>query len=203
MSFQVNWPEFFDESLRQNLICKINEALANSAPEGGPLVVPMQCEDIGFGQQAPELAIGAVTEATADEVEFAAQFAYKGNAFITLATKVQANPMHSTQALQCNAQRVIGFVGANQRYVLPLRMTLTNWEVKGSVRVRVDVKSKKASITIESNPLHKFQITSNFDAIPSAGASLRKSVTAQIHEGISKGLLSRPLTFGAPASKTA
>ena len=85
-------------------------------------------------------------------------------------------------------------VASGKSYQLPLKMTLTNFHIKGTVHVAIHVEARMVSITLENDPIHHFQLTSNFDVIASAGQTLRDKVTQQIRAAITD-FVSKPQTF--------
>eukprot|EP00298_Acanthocystis_sp_HF-20_P003106 c13481_g2_i1.p1 GENE.c13481_g2_i1~~c13481_g2_i1.p1 ORF type:complete len:221 (+),score=64.02 c13481_g2_i1:165-827(+) len=195
MSFELNWPDLIDEELSSDLTNRLNEVLKFTADVNPALVKPVQCEQLSFGDK-PEFDMGVreVLDCDEKQIRFTFDFAYRGNASITLYTQIQANAATSTSSLSKRAHNIMGIVAADKRYELPLRITLSDWNIKGQIEVQIDLISEDASITLQSDPLHEFKLSSNFDIITTAGDTVRQMVTSQVKDGIAQ-LLSVPQSF--------
>eukprot|EP00300_Choanocystis_sp_HF-7_P028203 c33634_g1_i1.p1 GENE.c33634_g1_i1~~c33634_g1_i1.p1 ORF type:complete len:207 (+),score=47.20 c33634_g1_i1:39-659(+) len=200
MATDITWSGLFNRNLEEEIRAKVTAALKSSAENSPILLEDLVCDAVQFGDAIPELSFGEALDSDSTYLVFTFVISYKGNAAITLRTRIDANKVHDRSVLGSRRAAVFGSVAAHQGYELPLRITLTDWDLHGNLIIKIDLHTKEVQVTLEENPLHDFKLLSNFDVIAGAGNSVRDAVTTQIR-GAVDGLLSKPQTFrfgGAP-----
>ncbi|KAJ8108792.1 hypothetical protein OPT61_g7922 [Boeremia exigua] len=104
--------------------------------------------------------------------------AYTGDAFLTLKTKVQVNPLRthlSTKPDFASPQPLAAASGLT----IPLSITLSNFRLSGFV-ILVFSKQKGLTLVFRNDPLESLKVSSTFDSIPFVRDYLQKIIEGQL-----------------------
>ncbi|ANB14519.1 ERMES complex subunit MDM34 [Sugiyamaella lignohabitans] len=177
MSFKFNWNSFNDESFYTRAKKLLTDAL-NKSNKPPIIVDKIIVQDLSLGSEAPDLEILEIGDLADDRFRGIFKLTYSGNASITLATKVQANP------LNVYAQNAPGFcmpqfLGASSSLAMPLNLTLSDIVLSGII-ILVFSKAKGLTLVFRNDPLEKIKVSSTFDALPGIAKFLQVQIENQI-----------------------
>lgn len=103
---------------------------------------------------------------------------YTGDAYLTLKTRVQANPLNtylSTRPSFASPQPL----AANSSLTIPLQITLSDIRLSGFV-ILVFSKQKGITLVFRNDPLESLKVSSTFDSIPFVRDYLQKTIENQL-----------------------
>ncbi|ORZ36697.1 hypothetical protein BCR44DRAFT_101774, partial [Catenaria anguillulae PL171] len=188
MSFEFEWPRFsqaFYASAAQELTRALNKS------EKPPNIArDIVVTDLDLGTVAPDLEILEVVELSHDGGRFRGIFrlSYAGDAFITLQTAVQANPIVDGQPLSvgsafagAGALGMPAMVAANAPLIVPLQLKIAKLQLAGIASLVVD-KYKGITLAFKNDPLEKVTVSSTFDHM----ATIRRFLQSEIEKLLRK-----------------
>ncbi len=134
--------------------------------------------ELNLGSTPPELEILEVGDLAEDRFRGIFKMSYSGDAFLTLKTKVQANPLKtylSTKPDFASPQPL----AASSGLTIPLQITLSEIKLSGFV-ILVFSKQKGLTLVFRNDPLESLKVSSTFDSIPFVRDYLQKEIEGQL-----------------------
>ncbi|KAK9447049.1 uncharacterized protein V1518DRAFT_422083 [Limtongia smithiae] len=177
MSFQFSWPLSTEEDFYPKVKTLLTEAL-NKGTKPPIIVDTIHVSDLNFGTKPPELEIVEIGDLADDRFRGVFKMAYSGDAFITLRTLVEANPLNIYSHLTPSFTSP-GFLAANSSLKLPLTITLSEIRLSGIV-ILVFSKAKGATLVFRNDPLESIKISSTFDSIPPIARLIETQIENQL-----------------------
>ncbi|KAI9216652.1 hypothetical protein BC828DRAFT_338841, partial [Blastocladiella britannica] len=184
MSFVFEWPQFSQEfyaKAARELTAALNKSALppNIASE---IVV----SDLDLGTVAPDLEILELSELSMDRFRGIFGIKYAGDAFITLTTAVQANPLApDAPALSSTAAASMAgassMVAANLPLIVPLQLKISLLKLSGIASLVVD-RAKGITLAFKNDPLEAVRVSSTFDHV----SNIRKMLQRQIEDLLRK-----------------
>jgi len=175
MAFNFNWsPLIADTDRAKHMLT----AALNKSPKPPIIVDDIIVNELNLGTIPPELEILEVGDLAADRFRGIFKMSYQGDAFLTLKTKVQANPLHtylSTKSDFASPQPLAAASGLT----IPLQITLSDIRLSGFV-ILVFSRQKGITLVFRNDPLESLKVSSTFDAIPFVRNYLQKEIEAQL-----------------------
>lgn len=173
MSFTFKW-EHFDQ---EHIYSRAKELLTDALNKGQkpPIIVDrIDVQELSLGDIPPRLEILDIGDLGVDRFRGIFKLNYSGNASLTFATKIQANPLNIV------TQNAPGFsfpkvVGAANPFPIPLMLTLSDIRMSGII-ILVYSKAKGLTLVFRNDPLESIRVSSTFDALP----GIAKFVQVQI-----------------------
>ncbi|KAH7062259.1 mitochondrial distribution and morphology protein 34 [Macrophomina phaseolina] len=166
MAFNFNWsPLIADTSRAREMLT----AALNKSPKP-PIIV----DDI----IVTELNLGAIGDLAEDRFRGIFKMTYSGDAFLTLKTRVQANPLNtylSTKPSFASPQPLAAADGLT----IPLQITLSDIRLSGFV-ILVFSRHKGLTLVFRNDPLESLKVSSTFDSIPFVRDYLQKEIEKQL-----------------------
>jgi distribution and morphology protein 34 len=177
MSFKFNWNSFNDENFYSRAKNLLTDAL-NKSNKPDIIVDKIVVQDLSLGDVAPNLEILEIGDLADDRFRGIFKLNYSGNGSITLATKIQANPLnvYTQNSPQFSLPR---FVGASSSLAMPLNLTLSQIEMSGII-ILVFSKAKGLTLVFRNDPLESIKVSSTFDALPGIARFLQVQIENQI-----------------------
>ncbi|EWC46353.1 hypothetical protein DRE_04524 [Drechslerella stenobrocha 248] len=178
MAFNFNWhpltadPEFYSRA--KDLLT----AALNKSPKPPIIVADILVTELNLGTTPPDLEILEIGDLADDRFRGIFKMEYSGDAFLTLQTKVQANPLNtylSTTPSFTSPQPL----AASSPLTIPLQITLSNFRLSGFV-ILVFSKAKGITLVFRNDPLESLVVSSTFDSIPFIKDYLQKEIEKQL-----------------------
>lgn len=150
----------------------------NKSPKPPIIVDDIIVTELNLGTTPPELEILEIGDLAEDRFRGIFKMSYAGDAFLTLKTKVQANPLKtylSTKPDFASPQPL----AASSGLTIPLQITLSNIRLSGFV-ILVFSKQKGLTLVFRNDPLESLKVSSTFDSIPFVRDYLQKEIEGQL-----------------------
>ena len=175
MAFNFNWSPLIADTSRAREM--LTSAL-NKSPKPPIIVDDIVVTELNLGSTPPELEILEIGDLAEDRFRGIFKLSYAGDAFLTLRTKVQANPLNtylSAKAAFASPQPL----AAASSLTIPLQITLSNIRLSGFV-ILVFSKQKGITVVFRNDPLESLKVSSTFDSIPFVRDYLQKEIEGQL-----------------------
>lgn len=150
----------------------------NKSPKPPIIVDDIIVTELNLGTTPPELEILEIGDLAEDRFRGIFKMSYAGDAFLTLKTKVQANPLKtylSNKPDFASPQPL----AASSGLTIPLQITLSNIRLSGFV-ILVFSKQKGLTLVFRNDPLDSLKVSSTFDSIPFVRDYLQKEIEGQL-----------------------
>lgn len=175
MAFNFNWsPLMADTSRARDMLT----TALNKSPKPPIIVDDIIVTELNLGTTPPELEILEIGDLAEDRFRGIFKMSYTGDAFLTLKTKVQANPLKtylSNKPDFASPQPL----AASSGLTIPLQITLSNIRLSGFV-ILVFSKQKGLTLVFRNDPLESLKVSSTFDSIPFVRDYLQKEIEGQL-----------------------
>lgn len=150
----------------------------NKSPKPPIIVDDIIVTELNLGTTPPELEILEIGDLAEDRFRGIFKMSYAGDAFLTLKTKVQANPLKtylSNKPDFASPQPL----AASSGLTIPLQITLSDIKLSGFV-ILVFSKQKGLTLVFRNDPLESLKVSSTFDSIPFVRDYLQKEIEGQL-----------------------
>lgn len=150
----------------------------NKGPKPPIIVDDITVTELNLGSTPPELEILEIGDLAEDRFRGIFKMTYSGDAFLTLKTKVQANPLNtylSTKPDFASPEPLAASAGLT----IPLQITLSDIRLSGFV-ILVFSKQKGVTLVFRNDPLESLKVSSTFDSIPFIKNYLQKEIEGQL-----------------------
>ncbi|KAF1973769.1 hypothetical protein BU23DRAFT_553774 [Bimuria novae-zelandiae CBS 107.79] len=175
MAFNFNWsPLIADTSRARDMLT----TALNKGPKPPIIVDDITVTELNLGSTPPELEILEIGDLAEDRFRGIFKMTYTGDAFLTLKTKVQANPLNtylSTKPDFASPEPLAASAGLT----IPLQITLSDIRLSGFV-ILVFSKQKGVTLVFRNDPLESLKVSSTFDSIPFIKNYLQKVIEEQL-----------------------
>ncbi|KAJ5899767.1 hypothetical protein N7495_004511 [Penicillium taxi] len=178
MAFNFNWsPLMADASFYTRAQELLTDAL-NKSPKPPIIVDDIIVTELNLGSMPPDLEILEIGDLAEDRFRGIFKMSYSGDAFLTLKTRVQANPLN-TYLITRPAFASPKPLAAATPLTIPLQITLSDFKLSGFV-ILVFSKQKGITVVFRNDPLESLKVSSTFDSIPFVRDFLQKAIEAQL-----------------------
>ncbi|KAI4736887.1 hypothetical protein E4T50_12605 [Aureobasidium sp. EXF-12298] len=175
MAFNFNWsPLIGDTSRARDMLT----AALNKSPKPPIIVDDIIVNELNLGSVPPELEILEIGDLAEDRFRGIFKMSYTGDAYLTLKTRVQANPLNtslSTKPAFASPQPLAAASGLT----IPIQITLSDIRLSGFV-ILVFSRQKGITLVFRNDPLESLKVSSTFDSIPFVRNYLQKEIEAQL-----------------------
>lgn len=179
MAFNFNWsPLSTDAGFLPRAQELLTNALNRADPKPAIIVDDIIVNELNLGDVPPELEILEIGDLAEDRFRGTFKMMYKGNAYLTLKTKVQANPLNTylrTRSAFASPQPLAADTGLT----IPLQITLSEFRLSGFI-ILVFSRQKGLTLVFRNDPLESLRVSSTFDAIPFVANFLQKEIENQL-----------------------
>lgn len=175
MAFNFNWSPLIADTER---VRDMLTSALNKSPKPPIIVDDIIVNELNLGSTPPELEILEIGDLAEDRFRGIFKMSYTGDAYLTLKTRVQANPLNtylSTKPSFASPQPL----AASSSLTIPIQITLSDIRLSGFV-ILVFSKSKGITIVFRNDPLEKLKVSSTFDSIPFVRDYLQKTIENQL-----------------------
>ncbi|KAI0128665.1 hypothetical protein BJ170DRAFT_580102 [Xylariales sp. AK1849] len=178
MAFNFNWsPLAADEDFYQRARDLLTTAL-NKSPKPPIIVDDILVTEFNLGSVPPELEILEIGDLAEDRFRGIFKMCYSGDAFLTLKTRVQANPLNtylSAKPSFTSPQPLAAAAGLT----IPLSITLSEIKLSAFV-ILVFSKQKGLTLVFRNDPLESIKVSSTFDSIQFVRDYLQRTIEGQL-----------------------
>ncbi|KAF2725290.1 hypothetical protein K431DRAFT_281238 [Polychaeton citri CBS 116435] len=175
MAFNFNWSPLIADTERARDM--LTTAL-NKSPKPPIIVDDIIVHELNLGSTPPELEILEIGDLAEDRFKGIFKMRYNGDAYLTLKTRVQANPLNtylSTKPGFASPETV----AASSGLTIPLQITLSEIRLNGFV-ILVFSKQKGITTVFRNDPLEGLKVSSTFDSIPFVRDYLQRTIESQL-----------------------
>lgn len=175
MAFNFNWSPLIADTYR---VREMLTTALNKSPRPPIIVDDIVVNELNLGETPPDLEILEIGDLAEDRFRGIFKMAYSGDAFLTLKTRVQANPLNtylSTKPEFTSPQPLAAASGLT----IPLQITLSEFRLSGFV-ILVFSRQKGLTIVFRNDPLESLKVSSTFDSIPFVRDYLQRTIEEQL-----------------------
>ena len=178
MAFNFNWsPLTADSSFYSRARELLTNAL-NKSPKPPIIVDDIIVNELNLGSTPPDLDILEIGDLAEDRFRGIFKMCYSGDAFLTLKTRVQANPLN-TYLLTRPGFASPQPLAAASSLTIPLQITLSEIRLSAFI-ILVFSKQKGITLVFRNDPLESLKVSSTFDSIPFVRDYLQKEIEGQL-----------------------
>ncbi|KAH0421581.1 mitochondrial distribution and morphology protein 34 [Colletotrichum camelliae] len=178
MAFNFNWsPLTADAEFYQRAREMLTTAL-NKSPKPPIIVDDILVTEFNLGSVPPELEILEIGDIAEDRFRGIFKMCYSGDAFLTLKTRVQANPLNtylSSKPSFTSPQPLAAASGLT----IPLSITLSEIKLSAFI-ILVFSRTKGLTLVFRNDPLESLKVSSTFDSIQFVRDYLQRTIEAQL-----------------------
>ncbi|OJJ44110.1 hypothetical protein ASPZODRAFT_833769 [Penicilliopsis zonata CBS 506.65] len=178
MAFNFNWSPLMADAGFYTRAQDLLTAALNKSPKPPIIVDDIIVTELNLGSIPPELEILEIGDLAEDRFRGIFKMSYTGDAFLTLKTRVQANPLN-TYLLTRPAFASPQPLAAATPLTIPLQITLSDFKLSGFV-ILVFSKQKGITVVFRNDPLESLKVSSTFDSIPFVRDFLQREIEAQL-----------------------
>ncbi|KAK2813340.1 ERMES complex subunit [Emmonsiellopsis sp. PD_5] len=178
MAFNFNWSPLMADAGFYTRAQDLLTAALNKSPKPPIIVDDIVVTELNLGSNPPELEILEIGDLAEDRFRGIFKMSYAGDAFLTLKTCVQANPLNTyllTRPAFTSPQPLAAATGLT----IPLQITLSDIKLSGFV-ILVFSKQKGITVVFRNDPLESLKVSSTFDSIPFVRDYLQKEIEGQL-----------------------
>ncbi|KAI0408552.1 mitochondrial distribution and morphology protein 34 [Xylaria palmicola] len=178
MAFNFNWsPLAADAEFYKRAQELLTNAL-NKSPKPPIIVDDILVTEFNLGSVPPDLEILEIGDLAEDRFRGIFKMCYSGDAFLTLRTRVQANPLNtylSAKPTFTSPQPLAASAGLT----IPLSITLSEIKLSAFI-ILVFSKQKGLTLVFRNDPLESLKVSSTFDSIQFVRDYLQKTIEDQL-----------------------
>ncbi|KAG0634495.1 hypothetical protein HOY80DRAFT_928670 [Tuber brumale] len=182
MAFNFNWTPLTTSNTSSSAFYSHAKSLLTAAlnkSQKPPIIVDdIFVEELNLGQSAPELEILEIGDLAEDRFRGIFRLGYDGDAFLTLRTKVQANPLNTYLSTTPSYTSPMP-LAASSPLTIPLQITLSQFRLSGFI-ILVFSKAKGITLVFRNDPLESLKVSSTFDTIPFIKDYLQEEIERQV-----------------------
>ncbi|KAH7170426.1 hypothetical protein EDB81DRAFT_163680 [Dactylonectria macrodidyma] len=178
MAFNFNWsPLTADAEFYRRARDLLTKAL-NKSPKPPIIVDDILVSEFNLGTVPPDLEILEIGDLAEDRFRGIFKMSYTGDAFLTLKTRVQANPLNTyldSKPTFTSPQPLAAASGLT----IPLSITLSEIKLSAFI-ILVFSRQKGLTIVFRNDPLESLKVSSTFDSIQFVRDYLQRTIEQQL-----------------------
>lgn len=178
MAFNFNWSPLAADASFYTRAQELLTAALNKSPKPPIIVDDILVNELNLGSVPPDLEILEIGDLAEDRFRGIFKMCYSGDAFLTLKTRVQANPLNtylSTRPSFTSPQPLAAASGLT----IPLQITLSEIRLSAFI-ILVFSRQKGLTLVFRNDPLESLKVSSTFDSIPFVREYLQKEIEGQL-----------------------
>ncbi|ROV88259.1 hypothetical protein VSDG_09026 [Cytospora chrysosperma] len=180
MAFNFNWsPLTADEDFYERARDLLTTAL-NKSPKPPIIVDDILVTELNLGSVPPDLEILEIGDLAEDRFRGIFKMCYSGDAFLTLKTRVQANPLNTYLHSKPDFTSPQPLAAASG-LTIPLSLTLSDIKLSAFI-ILVFSKQKGLTIVFRNDPLESLKVSSTFDSIQFVRDYLQKTIEGKLRD---------------------
>ncbi|KAI1460712.1 hypothetical protein F4805DRAFT_416804 [Annulohypoxylon moriforme] len=178
MAFNFNWsPLTADAEFYKRAQELLTNAL-NKSPKPPIIVDDILVTEFNLGSVPPDLEILEIGDLAEDRFRGIFKMCYSGDAFLTLKTRVQANPLNTYLSAKPSFTSPQPLAAAAS-LTIPLSITLSEIKLSAFI-ILVFSKQKGLTIVFRNDPLESLKVSSTFDSIQFVRDYLQRTIEGQL-----------------------
>ncbi|OTA93293.1 hypothetical protein M434DRAFT_73311 [Hypoxylon sp. CO27-5] len=178
MAFNFNWsPLTADAEFYKRAQELLTNAL-NKSPKPPIIVDDILVTEFNLGSVPPELEILEIGDLAEDRFRGIFKMCYSGDAFLTLRTRVQANPLNTYLSAKPSFTSPQPLAAAAS-LTIPLSITLSEIKLSAFI-ILVFSKQKGLTLVFRNDPLESLKVSSTFDSIQFVRDYLQRTIEGQL-----------------------
>ncbi|WPH03229.1 Hypothetical protein R9X50_00610600 [Acrodontium crateriforme] len=175
MAFNFNWSPLIADTDR---VRDMLTSSLNKSPKPPIIVDDILVNELNLGSTPPELEILEIGDLAEDRFRGIFKMSYTGDAYLTLKTRVQANPLNTYLSTKPSFTSPMP-LAASSGLTIPLQITLSDIRLSGFV-ILVFSKQKGITLVFRNDPLESLKVSSTFDSIPFIKDYLQRTIESQL-----------------------
>lgn len=175
MAFHFNWSPLIADTDR---VRHMLTSSLNKSPKPPIIVDDIIVNELNLGSNPPSLEILEIGDLAEDRFRGIFKVKYEGDAYLTLRTKVQANPLNTFLSTKPSFTSPSP-LAAGSGLTIPLQITLSDIRLSGFV-ILVFSKQKGITLVFRNDPLESLKVSSTFDSIPFVRDYLQRTIEGQL-----------------------
>ncbi|KAL8992598.1 MAG: hypothetical protein Q9169_006975 [Polycauliona sp. 2 TL-2023] len=178
MAFNFNWSPLTADASFYTRAQELLTTALNKYPKPPIIVDDIIVNELNLGSVPPDLEILEIGDLAEDRFRGIFKMSYTGDAYLTLKTRVQANPLNtylSTRPSFTSPQPL----AASSGLTIPLQITLSEIKLSAFI-ILVFSRQKGLTLVFRNDPLESLKVSSTFDAIPFVRDYLQKEIQGQL-----------------------
>ncbi|OIW33599.1 hypothetical protein CONLIGDRAFT_652139 [Coniochaeta ligniaria NRRL 30616] len=180
MAFNFNWsPLTADEKFYEKARDLLTTAL-NKSPKPPIIVDDILVTEFNLGSVPPELEILEIGDIAEDRFRGIFKMCYSGDAFLTLKTRVQANPLNTSLCSKPDFTSPQPLAAASG-LTIPLQITLSEIKLSAFI-ILVFSKQKGLTLVFRNDPLESLKVSSTFDSIQFVRDYLQRTIEGKLRD---------------------
>ncbi|KAI8949973.1 mitochondrial distribution and morphology protein 34 [Xylaria longipes] len=178
MAFNFNWsPLAADAEFYKRAQELLTNAL-NKYPKPPIIVDDILVTELNLGSVPPDLEILEIGDLAEDRFRGIFKMCYSGDAFLTLRTRVQANPLNTYLSAKPTFTSPKP-LAASAGLTIPLSITLSEIKLSAFI-ILVFSKQKGLTLVFRNDPLESLKVSSTFDSIQFVRDYLQRTIEGQL-----------------------
>ncbi|KAK3302208.1 uncharacterized protein B0T15DRAFT_296360 [Chaetomium strumarium] len=180
MAFNFNWsPLTADAEFYKRARDLLTTAL-NKSPKPPIIVDDIIVTEFNLGSVPPDLEILEIGDLAEDRFRGIFKMCYSGDAFLTLKTRVQANPLNTYLSAKPGFTSPQPLAAASS-LTIPLQITLSEIKLSAFI-ILVFSKQKGLTIVFRNDPLESLKVSSTFDSIQFVRDYLQRTIEGKLRD---------------------
>ncbi|CAI6088808.1 unnamed protein product [Clonostachys chloroleuca] len=180
MAFNFNWsPLTADAEFYSRARDLLTKAL-NKSPKPPIIVDDILVDELNLGNVPPDLEILEIGDLAEDRFRGIFKMTYSGDAYLTLKTRVQANPLntylHSKPSFTSPKP-----LAAASSLTIPISITLSEIKLSAFI-ILVFSKQKGLTLVFRNDPLESLKVSSTFDSIQFVRDYLQRTIEQKLRD---------------------
>ncbi|KAI0850995.1 hypothetical protein F5Y00DRAFT_231390 [Daldinia vernicosa] len=178
MAFNFNWsPLTADAEFYKRAQELLTDAL-NKSPKPPIIVDDILVTEFNLGSVPPDLEILEIGDLAEDRFRGIFKMCYSGDAFLTLRTRVQANPLNTYLSAKPTFTSPQPLAAASS-LTIPLSITLSEIKLSAFI-ILVFSKQKGLTLVFRNDPLESLKVSSTFDSIQFVRDYLQRTIEGKL-----------------------
>ncbi|KAI1766412.1 hypothetical protein GGR53DRAFT_214648 [Hypoxylon sp. FL1150] len=178
MAFNFNWsPLTADAEFYKRAQELLTDAL-NKSPKPPIIVDDILVTEFNLGSVPPDLEILEIGDLAEDRFRGIFKMCYSGDAYLTLKTRVQANPLNTYLSAKPTFTSPQPLAAAAS-LTIPLSITLSEIKLSAFI-ILVFSKQKGLTLVFRNDPLESLKVSSTFDSIQFVRDYLQRTIEEQL-----------------------
>ncbi|KAI9887229.1 MAG: ERMES complex subunit [Watsoniomyces obsoletus] len=178
MAFRFNWSPLTADAGFYDRARELLTTALNKSPKPPIIVDDILVSELNLGSVPPELEILEVGDLADDRFRGIFKMCYSGDAFLTLKTRVQANPLNTYLSTKPSFTSPRPLAAASG-LTIPIQISLSDIRLSAFI-ILVFSKQKGLTLVFRNDPLESLKVSSSFDSIPFVRDYLQKEIDGQL-----------------------
>ncbi|KAI9734303.1 MAG: ERMES complex subunit [Cirrosporium novae-zelandiae] len=178
MAFNFNWSPLTADSSFYTRARELLTGALNKYPKPPIIVDDILVTELNLGSVPPDLEILEIGDLAEDRFRGIFKMCYNGDAYMTLKTRVQLNPLNTYLSGKPNFASPEPLAAASG-LTIPIQLTLSNIKLSAFI-ILVFSRQKGITLVFRNDPLESVKVSSTFDSIPFVRDYLQKTIDKQL-----------------------